>query len=89
MHSLILPLFFGAAAWAETTYDYIIVGGGTTGLVVANRLTEDPKSKFISYADCLTCYYSCSGLLLFGVMCTLWCITHFRSVIQLRETAIN
>ena len=49
MHSLILPLFFVAAVWAETTYDYIIVGGGTTGLVVANRLTEDSKSKFISY----------------------------------------
>ena len=25
-------------------YDYIVVGGGTSGLTVANRLTENPKS---------------------------------------------
>ena len=25
-------------------YDYVIVGGGLTGLVVANRLTEDRES---------------------------------------------
>jgi hypothetical protein len=29
-------------------YDYIVVGGGVTGLVVANRLTEDKNSKLIS-----------------------------------------
>lgn len=28
-----------------TEYDYVIVGGGLTGLVVANRLSEDRNSK--------------------------------------------
>lgn len=44
MRSSIAPLFFGAVVWADAIYDYVIVGGGTTGLVVANRLTEDSKS---------------------------------------------
>jgi len=27
----------------KSEYDYVIIGGGTSGLVVANRLTEDPN----------------------------------------------
>lgn len=35
-------------ARASDTYDYVIVGGGVTGLIVANRLTEDEKSGSLS-----------------------------------------
>lgn len=30
----------------DGSYDYVVVGGGVSGLVVANRLTEDSNSAF-------------------------------------------
>lgn len=36
--SLISPELFAA-----TTYDYIVAGGGTAGLTLAARLTENPR----------------------------------------------
>jgi heterodisulfide reductase subunit A-like polyferredoxin len=35
------------AAAQNQTYDYVIVGGGITGLVAANRLSEDPTSTWL------------------------------------------
>lgn len=32
----------------QAEYDYVIIGGGTSGLTVADRLTEDANSTFLN-----------------------------------------
>lgn len=43
--SLYSSKILSRAEQVKDEYDYIIVGGGTSGLTVADRLTEDGKSK--------------------------------------------
>lgn len=37
-------IVFNSTSQLREIYDYVIIGGGTSGLTVANRLTEDPQS---------------------------------------------
>jgi hypothetical protein len=41
-------------------YDYVVIGGGTSGLTVADRLTEDPESTSPSiscrFCACAHCF---------------------------------
>lgn len=36
-----------AAAVESAEYDYIVVGGGTAGCVLANRLTDQPDTRVL------------------------------------------
>lgn len=42
------PIDTDSAAGLEgVVFDFVVVGGGTSGLVVANRLTEDPTVQVL------------------------------------------
>lgn len=43
------------SAFASAIYDYVVVGGGATGLSLAVRLSEDPSANVIVLEAGETC----------------------------------
>jgi hypothetical protein len=41
----------GRDATLSSSYDFVIVGGGTSGLTVADRLTENPESMCLLHCQ--------------------------------------
>lgn len=49
--SLKYASIIGRDASLQPSYDFVIIGGGTSGLTVADRLTEDPESSLHMHAS--------------------------------------
>ena len=46
-HEITRPTILSRTADVKSSYDYIVIGGGTSGLTVADRLTEDGKTSVL------------------------------------------
>ncbi len=46
-HEITRATILSQIADVKSSYDYIVIGGGTSGLTVADRLTEDGKTSVL------------------------------------------
>jgi ribulose 1,5-bisphosphate synthetase/thiazole synthase len=72
---------------AATTYDYVIVGGGATGLALAVRLSEDP-SKSVAVLEAGGTYVSLQGLRVSSLMVS-WLSVDLKSKPFMNHTEIK